>query len=169
MAKLLPYPDGVERFSLRGLMKTLTSDKTEILARLAKLRPDSQRQWGKMTPNQMICHLTDSFVSMMGDKAVSSKSNLFMRTAGKWIALKAPMKWPPNITTMPENDQEIGGTKPVEFDADRQKLLQAIERFTAAQRDFSFHSHPIFGAMSETEWMIWGYKHCDHHLRQFGV
>ncbi|HEV2663419.1 MAG TPA: DUF1569 domain-containing protein [Blastocatellia bacterium] len=32
-----------------------------------------------------------------------------------------------------------------------------------------FHPHPYFGAMSESQWMRWGYLHCDHHLRQFGV
>lgn len=150
-------------------MKTLTSDKAEVLARLEQLRPDSPRQWGKMTPHQMMCHLTDSFVGMMGGKAVSSKSNLFMRTAGKWIALKAPLTWPHGVKTMPEMDQERGGTRPVDFASDRQKLVQAIERFAAPQRDFSFHPHPIFGMMTEEEWMIWGYKHCDHHLRQFGL
>ncbi|MBL8203697.1 MAG: DUF1569 domain-containing protein [Blastocatellia bacterium] len=150
-------------------MKTLTSDRAEILARLNQLRPDCQRQWGKMTPNQMLCHLTDSFVSMMGGKEVSNKSNFFMRSAGKWIALKAPMPWPHNIKTMPENDQEKGGTPPVEFESDRQKLAQAIERFTALPRDFAFQPHPIFGEMTETEWLIWGYKHCDHHFRQFGI
>jgi hypothetical protein len=117
----------------------------------------------------MICHLTDSFVGMMGGKAVSSKSNFFMRTAGKWVALKAPMPWPHGIKTMPEMDQEIGGTRPVDFASDRQKLVQAIERFAAPQRDFSFHPHPIFGMMAEEEWMNWGYKHCDHHFRQFGI
>ena len=122
-----------------------------------------------MTPNQMLCHLTDSFVSMMGEKAISNKSNFFMRTAGKWIALKAPMPWPHGVKTMPENDQEIGGTRPIEFVEDRQKLIHAIERFVAVPRDFSFEAHPIFGAMSEEEWMIWGYKHCDHHFRQFGI
>jgi hypothetical protein len=87
----------------------------------------------------------------------------------KWVALKSPLPWPHGIKTMPEMDQQIGGTPPEEFVADRQKLLQAIERFAATQRDFSFHPHPIFGAMREAEWMIWGYKHCDHHLRQFGL
>jgi hypothetical protein len=29
-------------------------------------------------------------------------------------------------------------------------------------------AHPIFGRMTEAEWMRWGYLHTDHHLRQFG-
>ena len=32
-----------------------------LLARLRVLRPDSPRHWGRMTPHQMVCHLTDAF------------------------------------------------------------------------------------------------------------
>jgi Protein of unknown function (DUF1569) len=151
-------------------MSTLDSQgKAEIFARLNKVHPDSQRRWGKMSPHQMLCHLNDSFIGMMGQKAVSSKSNFFSRSFMKWLSLRVPMKWPPGIKTMPEMDQEIGGTPPIEFERDRQNLLQTIEQFTNRQRNFSFESHPYFGAMSEEEWMIWGYRHCDHHLRQFGL
>lgn len=137
-------------------MKTLILDKAEILARLQQLCPDSQQQWGRMTPHQMICHLTDAFISMTGDKAMVDRSNIFMRSAFmKWLSLKAPLQWPHGIKTTPENDQEIGGTPPIEFESDRQKLRQAIERFTTTQRDFSFQPHPMFGALTETEWMIW--------------
>ena len=150
------------------MSRTLNSQgKADILARLSKLRPDSQRQWGKMTPNQMMCHLTDSFVSMMGGKEVSSASNFFTRSVVKWIALKASFPWPHGVKTRPENDQEIGGTPPEDFERDRQKLILAIEQFTNQQ--FSFAQHPIFGTLTEAEWMVWGYRHCDHHLRQFGL
>jgi hypothetical protein len=29
--------------------------------------------------------------------------------------------------------------------------------------------HPIFGKLSQGDWLTWGYRHVDHHLRQFGV
>lgn len=145
------------------------TDSAELLSRLQALQVNSTRQWGKMTPHQMLCHLTDSFVGMMGGKSVSNKSNLFMRSVGKWVALQAPIPWPHGIKTMPEMDQLINGTRPVEFEQDRQKLQQAIAQFTASPRTFAFVPHPIFGTMTEAEWMIWGYRHCDHHFRQFGI
>ncbi len=51
-------------------MKTLSNreDKTEILGRLRKLKPDSQRQWGKMSAHQMVCHLNDSFKRLSARK-----------------------------------------------------------------------------------------------------
>jgi hypothetical protein len=42
-------------------MKTLDVAKAEVLQRLAELRPDSARQWGKMSCHKMIVHLGDSF------------------------------------------------------------------------------------------------------------
>ena len=29
--------------------------------------------------------------------------------------------------------------------------------------------HPIFGPLTTSQWMRWGYLHVYHHLRQFGV
>ena len=145
------------------------SDKKEILERLNDLRPDSQRQWGRMTSHQMICHLSDAFKSRLGEKENSSANNLFTRTVVKWIALYAPMPWPPGVKTRPEMDQEIGGTPPEDFERDRAQLVALIERFTAPVKTAEFRPHPLFGYMSEGEWMRWGYLHCDHHLRQFGA
>lgn len=33
----------------------------------------------------------------------------------------------------------------------------------------TFGVHPGFGRMSQSDWLRWGYRHVDHHLRQFGV
>ena len=145
------------------------ADKKEIFERLSNLRPDSRRRWGRMTAHQMICHLSDSFKSKWGEKENSSADNLFTRTVMKWGALYVPMPWPPGFKTRPEMDQEIGGTRPVEFELDRRQLADVIERFTAPAKDVETRPHPIFGHMSEFEWMRWGYLHCDHHFRQFGL
>jgi hypothetical protein len=152
-------------------MKTFSNqeDKAEIFARLRRLRPDSQRQWGKMTAHQAICHLTDSFKCKFGERESTSASNLMTKTLMKWIALKAPFPWPHGVRTMPENDQEIGGTPPDEFERDRQQLELLIERFCQPSKDLALQPHPYFGQMTEAEWLRWGYLHCDHHLRQFGV
>jgi hypothetical protein len=154
---------------LRFLMKSLLnpSDKKEILERLSDLQPASQRQWGRMTPHQAVCHLSDSFRFTFGEKEISSVSNPFARTVVKWIALYAPLPWLRGVKTRPEVDQEIGGTPPDDFESDRRRLMTLIERFIASSKDGK--SHPYFGDMSEAEWMRWGYLHCDHHLRQFGV
>lgn len=145
-------------------------DKAEILRRLKTVRPGSARRWGRMSAPQMVCHLSDSFRAVMGRLPVSDGSTLLNRTLVKWIALYAPMPWPPHIRTRPELDQAEGaGTAPAEFAADVAALEALVEVFTATPRAFDRRAHPIFGAMSDSAWLRWGYLHLDHHLRQFGA
>ncbi|MFN0121610.1 MAG: DUF1569 domain-containing protein [Blastocatellia bacterium] len=152
-------------------MKTLgqTDNLEEIRRRIMRVRPDSPRQWGRMTQHQMLCHLCDAFAVVMGIRAEEPHDNLFTRTIMKWLALRAPMPWPHGIKTGVKSDQEREGTPPVEFARDRRKLLGLLGQFMEAQKDLSSMSHPIFGRMTAWEWGRWGYLHCDHHLRQFGV
>lgn len=149
-------------------MKTLANnlDKTEILTRLDKLSINAPRQWGKMNINQMLCHLSDSFDAIMGNKKFTPADNIFTRTFVKWLALKVPIAWPKGIQTRPELDQEKGGTKPHEFNQDRDRLKELTEKFSNT-KDTSNWQHPIFGKMSSEEWQRWGYLHMDHHFRQF--
>lgn len=142
-------------------------DKSEILARLDKLNPNAQRQWGKMSVNQMLCHLSDSFQAVMGEKKIDRVDNFITRSFVKWVALQTPLPWPKGVKTRPELDQEKGGTKPQTFDKDKQNLLEWTEKFSGVTKDFKFSPHPIFGEMTYSEWQRWGYLHLDHHFRQF--
>jgi hypothetical protein len=156
---------------LRAVKKTLanTQDKREIEERLEKIRPDSKRQWGKMTAPQMVCHLCDSFRGVMGEKPVARAKGFYPRRLMRWIALNGPMQWPHGLKTMPEMDQQIGGTPPTQFEKDVRELRRLLDRFARQPRDFQWAPHPIFLEMPEEDWMRWGYLHMDHHFRQFGV
>ena len=152
-------------------MKTLghARDKAEVRQRLRQLRPDSVRRWGRMSAHQMVCHLGDSFRGVIGERPLSVVPGNFGRGVVKWVALYSGLRWPHGLKTMPEVDQLIGGSRPVEFTADVQQLRTLFERFTAQRRDFVWGRHPMFPAMTEADWMRWGYLHMDHHFRQFGV
>lgn len=152
-------------------MKSLSNqgDKREVLERLASLKSDCKAQWGKMNAHQMVCHLSDSFKCATGEKTAAFAGNLFSRVFVKWIALKAPLQWPKGVKTRPEMDQQVGGSRPSEFEADRKELERMVERFTSTSPDFQWHRHPMFGDMKVEEWFRWGYLHMDHHLRQFGL
>lgn len=152
-------------------MKSLDNpqDLAEIQARLQRIRIDSARRWGKMTSHQMLCHLSDSFRMVMGEREAARRDNWLSRRIVKWLALQAPMQWPHGVKTGAEADQERGGTKPIEFAQDKADSEELLRRFVATQRDFQFVPHPMFGELTDAEWMRWGYLHCDHHLRQFGV
>jgi hypothetical protein len=151
-------------------MKTLArrADTDELRRRLQALRPDSVRRWGRMTVDQMVCHVGDAFAMAMGEAAVVETSTVLQRTVVKWIALYAPLAWPPDIRTSRELDQQAGaGTSPAEFAGDLARTIALLERVGAAT--VLHPRHPIFGPMSPAAWLRWGYLHTDHHLRQFGV
>lgn len=153
-------------------MKTLARprERAEVRDRLACVRPDSTRRWGRMSAPEMICHLADAFRMALGEKAVADASSLTQRTILKWTALYLPVQWPTGVlVTTPEIEQGGAGTSPGDFTRDVGDLLAAMERFTSATSTSAWPAHPFFGTMSRRAWMRWGYLHMDHHLRQFGA
>ena len=139
----------------------------EVLGRLARLQPTSARRWGTMSPHEMVVHLSDSFLAVMGERHASRIDTWFSRTVMKWVALRTPLPWPPGVPTRPEVDPKRGGSRPGEFEQDRAALAALIRRFI--RPDTVCQPHPAFGQLSRTELLLWGYGHVDHHLRQFGL
>lgn len=151
-------------------MKNLDTDTVhELQQRLRQLKPGTAALWGRMNAHQMVCHLHDAMSLAMGERKVSEAVTFWNRTFIRWIALHTSMPWPKGVPTRPESDQFVGGTKPVDFAKDTAALTAALQRFVREPRDFRFGRHPIFGELTQQEWMHWAYRHADHHFRQFGI
>ena len=97
--------------------------RAEILRRIEALTPRSERRWGRMTPHQMVCHLSDACRAALGERRVPVIGTLWERTVIRWLAIHTNVKWPQGVRTVPEADQEIGGTRPTEFARDVERLL----------------------------------------------
>jgi hypothetical protein len=134
--------------------------------RIQRLDPNAAAKWGRMTVHQMVCHLNDSFRVGMGEKYASPATSVLQRTLVKWVALRTPLRWPRGVPTLPEIEQGRGGTPPADWSSDCAELLDLIDTFAKYQ---TFALHPTFWNMSQRDWLTWGYRHVDHHLRQFGV
>jgi hypothetical protein len=115
-----------------------------------------------------VCHLSDAFRMALGERP-SADLPTTVRPVIKLVALYLPLKWPPGLKTVPEAEQGEGGTKPVEFARDVAELRTLMARFASARAPALNPTHPIFGGMSARSWGRWGYRHMDHHLRQFGL
>jgi hypothetical protein len=139
----------------------------EIKERLSRLRPDSQRQWGKMNPAQAVAHCCKGMEQAMGD--VLPPRLLIGRLIGSFIKSKAladdaPMRrnspTVPGFVVLDERD----------FIAERHRLNALIDRVVAVgPAGCTDHPHSFFGPMTPEQWGILMYKHLDHHLRQFGA
>ena len=149
-------------------MKTIlnTSDKETILSRIIQVQHDSERQWGKMTVNQMICHCTDQIRSAIGEIETKDRTTFSYRTFIKFLALYVIKIPKGKVKTVSEFDQDKKGTRPTEFKKDHQELINSLERFENASQ---YYPHPTFGKLSKKEWSRLIYVHLDHHLTQFGV
>ena len=136
--------------------------------RLATLTPDTQRRWGTMTSHEVVCHLSDSFRGMMRERATSkAPSSAIQRQVVRFVALHTPLPWPHGVPTRPEVNPHDKGTRPGVFESDRAALRDLMHRF--ARPGVTYAEHPMFGTLSRREWMLWGYRHLDHHFRQFGI
>lgn len=144
-----------------------SANVTEILDRVGRLTPATARQWGTMSAAEMVCHLSDSFLAVLGERDASPAESWWSRTVLKYVALHTSIPWPKGIETRPEVDPKRSGTRPGDFAEDRARLVALIQRFVAPTTRYG--RHPGFGAMSRGEWLLWGYAHVDHHLRQFGL
>jgi hypothetical protein len=97
-------------------MKTLRDAgcKQEIIARLQNIGRDTPRRWGRMNASQMICHASDAFLGVMGDKKMEPTKGINFWPLMKGFVLYAPFTWPKGVPTRPEFDQFAGGTPPSE-------------------------------------------------------
>jgi hypothetical protein len=150
---------------MKNLFEAAT--KAEIQQRIAQLRPDSERVWGKMTPAQAAAHCAASMEWAVGDR---TPPRMFVgRILGTFVKPfmfrdDAPMRAnsPTSKDLMIQDDRNL--------ELERERLRGLIERFCkAGPKGCTSHPHSFFGRLTPEEWATLMYKHLDHHLRQFGV
>lgn len=150
-------------------MKTILDKATrdELIGRIRLLNENSKAQWGKMKIYQMLKHCTSYDEWTLGKHKPKYKQVFIGRLFGK-MALKSfigdekPLMR--NVGTLnnlkvPESGGDVASEK--------SKWIALIEEF----ENFSNPSfiHTFFGKLTREQIGYLGYKHTDHHLRQFGV
>jgi len=149
-------------------MKNLWQPETvqELKDRISRLRPDTPRLWGKMTPAQAMAHCTIGMELALGDRRPPRM--LIGRLIGRAIKAKAFQESEP----MRRNSPTIPGFQVSDnrdLAAECEKLSRIIDRFASAgPAGCTTHPHSFFGRLTPDEWSMWMYKHIDHHLQQFG-
>lgn len=150
-------------------MKTIfdKAGHDELQERLGRLEPDSERQWGKMTPSQMMEH--SARILEMATSDDQPIKQMFVGKAISWIFKKDFVGEKPFGKNAPTgNDYKI--IDEPEMEQTRERLKGMITKFHSlgpAQLDGNVH--PFFGPLTGKQWGETQYKHVDHHLRQFGV
>lgn len=144
-----------------------TKDFEEIKERIADLKRDDLPIWGKMNVGEMLCHTADQVKLAMGEIKSEDRSKFISRTLVKRLVLMGMKPPKGKVETVPEVNPHKMGSKPVNFDSDRDYLLRKIEDFRSA-KNVEAPVHPFFGKLSRNQWGKLVYSHLDHHLSQFG-
>lgn len=139
----------------------------EIDARLVSLRPDSQRQWGKMTLAQALAHCSAALEFAVGDVKPPRMPLGYLLgwlIKRKMVAGDAPLeKNTPTAKGLIIEDKR-------DLERERTRLRGLVARFASAgPGGCTTHPHNFFGPLTPEEWSTLMYKHLDHHLRQFGA
>lgn len=143
-------------------------DKSAILQRISAFNTNSLRQWGTMTPQEMLCHTADQLRVATGKIDCQPTGNVFHKTFLKWLLL-AGVPFPKGkAQTMPEiNTKNGSGTQPLDFKKDQEALEREIIAFIEMAKTSDLFPHPIFGKMSNREWGRIAFIHLDYHFQQF--
>ena len=142
------------------------ADRARLLERLAALRPEGQRLWGKMDPAQMLAHCAVAIELPLGNPARRQLliGKLFSPLVRRKYLGDAP--FPKSSPT----DPAFLVADPRNFESERARLVSVLARFVERGPEAASGTvHTFFGRMSGAEWGRLIYKHLDHHLRQFGV
>jgi hypothetical protein len=138
-----------------------------VKVRLADLRPDSERLWGKMSAAQSLAHCSAGMKMAMGQ---SNPQRVFI---GRLLGPLAKKSMIVNEKPMPRNartDKSLVVSDERDFELERLRLRELVDRFAAGGPGVcTKHPHFFFGSLTPEEWAALMYQHIDHHLRQFQV
>jgi hypothetical protein len=146
-------------------MKTLSNatDRQRVLARIDALTPTSERLWGTMTVEKMLCHCGDQLRLALGEVDIPRVASKLAFPPLRWMVINV-MPWPKGkIKTAPA----LLATDSKALDQDRQDLRQLIERCAERDVDGQWGDHPLFGQLSGKQWGRLAWRHLNHHLTQF--
>lgn len=136
--------------------------RAELVQRVRRVTPESERRWGRMTAPQMVCHLADHMRVGLGELPARDFSTPFRRTVLKWLGVDLPIRWPHGLRTA----REMQSSQPTDWASDVAAVEELIERVAMGG---AAGVHPLFGPLSPRAWARLSWKHIDHHLRQFRV
>jgi len=138
----------------------------QTVGRIEGLQPAAARQWGKMTPSQMLEHTTRALEMACGK---GPQKQFWLGKLIGWAVRKSFVGEKPFSKNGPTDPDLIVRDEP-NFDAAKNRLLAVMREFqSGGASGCDGNVHAFFGRMSGAEWGVTQFKHLDHHLRQFGA
>ncbi len=137
-----------------------------IVSRIQKLSPDAQALWGRMNATEMLLHCNRVNEQLL-TATPAKKGTRIKQYIGRLLVLYLLPNFPKNARTPKRNDTK-GQIDASAFEGERQTFIALIKQFPSHQKPIEL-PHPYFGDLSTAQWGLAGYKHVNHHLKQFGL
>jgi Protein of unknown function (DUF1569) len=138
----------------------------ELNARIGKLQPTTQHQWGKMDVAQMMAHCSAALDMASG--RLNPPRVFIGRLLGPFVKPIYTNEKP--FSKSSPTDPRLVVSDQRDFQREREQLTLKVRQFRdGGEAQCTRHPHPFFGPLTPQDWSRGMYKHLDHHLRQFGV
>jgi hypothetical protein len=138
----------------------------DVIARIDKLQPATQRQWGKMDVAQMMAHCSATLDMAAG--RLNTPRVLIGRLIGPFVKPIFTNEKP--LSRNSPTDKKLIVSDQRDFAREQEQLKLRLRQFEeGGEAHCTRHPHPFFGALNPQDWSRGMYKHLDHHLRQFGA
>ena len=138
--------------------------RQQLLDRLERLTPEATARWGKMTAPQMLAHVADWMLMARGELKAAPKKRPLRYPVIKHLVIYW-LPWPKGVPTAPE----LLTRRPATWASERVAVRKYVQAFATLDPKAASPDHPVFGRMSYRLWNALGYRHTDHHFRQFGI
>jgi len=137
----------------------------ETVKRIEVFEASASRQWGKMSPAQMLEHAARALEMACGK---GPQKQFWLGKLIGWAVRPSFVGEKPFSKDSPTAPEFVITDEP-DFGQAKIRLLILIREFQAkGEAGVNGNVHAFFGRMSGTEWGATQWKHLDHHLRQFG-
>jgi len=138
--------------------------RAALVARLQRLTPDTQPTWGRLSARQMVAHVNDALRMGTGELATAPVGGPLRYPPLKQLIIYL-LPFPRSTPTAPE----LLARQPGEWAAEQADFAALIGVIGTREGATAWPDHPAFGRMSARDWGVLGWRHVDHHWRQFTI
>lgn len=148
------------------MMKTIFDKLTRdgLIDRINSITQDTKAEWGKMNAYQMIRHCT-LYEEMMQGKT-QFKRAFIGYIFGKMALRSLTKDESPLRKSTPTVPALVEASTTGDMAAAKKQWIALLEEYGNTANISIIH--PFFGKIEKEQIGYLVYKHCDHHLRQFG-
>ena len=143
--------------------------KYDFIQLIKNLPADAMGNWGKMTAQQMVEHVSGFF------KVSTNQLHFPMVTPvehlpkyKEFLLSEKEFRENTKAPVLPEEPTSLVNKSMEDAIADLEKQIQLFaDKFSSGEIVTS--QHPVFGDLNFEEWVLLHYKHLLHHAKQFGL